>query len=570
MLSRICGSHGFLGFVLLLFSSAFLQGQQLWYWHHSLLKNTQAVQSSKALIDQAFSYGYTGVAFWDVSSEYIGTPNWDPSFPQYLQQAMNYAVSKGMKVIGTVAPFGYSNDILMYNPSWAEAQRVVGTQFQVNSTGMQLQLINSFPDLFNSGFESGNMGWFDLNDPGVGRDTTVAHTGISSAVIRNAPANGRIRQLFNVKPWRQYHLRLWYKSSSFQGYAQFAIFDPSNDSITRLTDQIRVGRTQDWTAVDYAFNSQGSTQLWIYLGVYGGNSGTLWLDDIQIDETALVYVTRDASRTPLQVYDPNNSSTVYQEGTDYNSISDPRMTSIPVLFDTYHTPPTVTLPRTTRLKAGQTVAIDFHAAFAVPGQKSMNMCVSSTNVSNYLDQNAQAVANVMPGGGGLLLEYDEIRQFNSCALCRAKNMSAAQLLGWHVGQSLQRYNSVMPNSLLYVWSDMFDPYHNGHDHYFYVEGDFSGDSAALPANVTVMNWNLGNLSQSLAWFSGTNPNQPIAHQQIIAGYYDSGNGTASAQAEVAAAKGIPGVVGLMYTTWNDDYSQLKNFARAAKAAWTKK
>jgi hypothetical protein len=114
MLSRICGSHGFLGFVLLLFSSAFLQGQQLWYWHHSLLKNTQAVQSSKALIDQAFSYGYTGVAFWDVSSEYIGTPNWDPSFPQYLQQAMNYAVSKGMKVIGTVAPFGYSNDSRLF------------------------------------------------------------------------------------------------------------------------------------------------------------------------------------------------------------------------------------------------------------------------------------------------------------------------------------------------------------------------------------------------------------------------------------------------------------------------
>src|SRR5205085_10182736 len=102
---------------------------------------------------------------------------------------------------------------------------------------------------------------------------------------------------------------------------------------------------------------------------------------------------------------------------------------------------------------------------------------------------------------------------------------------------------------------------------YYVEGDFSGDSAALPANVTVMNWNLGNLSQSLAWFSGTNPNQPIAHQQIIAGYYDSGNGTASAQAEVAAANGVPGVVGLMYTTWNSDYSQLQNFANAAKAAW---
>lgn len=540
---------------------------QLWYWHHSLLNNSQAVQSSKALIDKAFSYGYTGVAFWDLTFDYIGyvvPSGWDPSFPNYMKEVMNYAVSKGMKVIGPVSPFGYSNDILKYNPSWAEAQRVIGTQFQVNSARTQLQLINTFPGLLNSGFESGKVDWFDLNDPGVGLDTTVAHSGVNSTIISNATGNGRIHQLFNVKPWRQYHLRFWYKSSSFQGYAQFSVFDPSNNSIVRVTDQIRASGTQNWTAVDYAFNSQDSNQLWIYLGVYGGNSGALWLDDIQIDETALVYVTRDSARIPLQVYDPNNSSTVYQEGTDYNYISDPRMTSPVVFSDSYHTPPIVTLPGTTSLKAGQTVAMDFHAAFVAPGQMNMNMCVSSTNVASYLNKNAQAVASVMPPGGGLLLSYDEIRQFNSCALCRAKNMTPAQLLAWHVEQSVQRYNSP-----LYVWSDMFDPYHNAHDHYFYVEGDLTPAPTAVPSNVIIMNWNLGNLSQSLAWFAGTDPRKPM-HQQIIAGYFDSGNGAQSAQDEVAAAKGIPGVLGLMYTTWNDDYSQLQSFAQAAKLAWPKK
>ena len=108
---------------------------ELWYWHHSALKNTQAVQSSKALIDKAFSYGYTGVAFWDPTFEYISyatPPDWDANYPQYMKDVMNYAVSKGMKVMAQVAPFGYSNDILRYNPNWAEAQRVVGTQFQVD------------------------------------------------------------------------------------------------------------------------------------------------------------------------------------------------------------------------------------------------------------------------------------------------------------------------------------------------------------------------------------------------------------------------------------------------------
>jgi hypothetical protein len=83
----------------------------------------------------------------------------------------------------------------------------------------------------------------------------------------------------------------------------------------------------------------------------------------------------------------------------------------------------------------------------------------------------------------------------------------------------------------------------------------------------MLNWNLGNLSNSLKWFSGTNPQQPVPHQQIIAGYYDSGDGVGSAQQETAAASGVPGLLGLMYTTWGDDYSQLENFAATVYANW---
>ena len=83
----------------------------------------------------------------------------------------------------------------------------------------------------------------------------------------------------------------------------------------------------------------------------------------------------------------------------------------------------------------------------------------------------------------------------------------------------------------------------------------------------VMNWNLQNLTNSLTWFSGTNKSQPVAYKQMIAGYYDNGAGYWSAQSELQAAEGIPGVQGLMYTTWSVDYSQLENFAAGAKATW---
>jgi hypothetical protein len=114
---------------------------------------------------------------------------------------------------------------------------------------------------------------------------------------------------------------------------------------------------------------------------------------------------------------------------------------------------------------------------------------------------------------------------------------------------------------------MFDPYHNAHTNYYYVEGDIAGSWAGLPPNITVMNWNLGNLTNSLTWFSGLNPQQTTPYRQIIAGYYDSGNGTTAATQEVSAALGIPGVAGLMYTTWVGDYSQMQAFASTVKSNW---
>ena len=83
-----------------------------------------------------------------------------------------------------------------------------------------------------------------------------------------------------------------------------------------------------------------------------------------------------------------------------------------------------------------------------------------------------------------------------------------------------------------------------------------------------MNWNLDKLKESLTWFSGLNPEQPVAHHQIIAGFYDK----AATQQPKPATKWLqalvyPGVRGLMYTTWNDDYSKIKAFADAARAAW---
>jgi len=536
---------------------------ELWYQQHSYLTSPQAVQQVEATISRAAAAGYTGVALWDSSLNVVNLSWWNLT---YLQQVIAFAQSKGMKVMPAVFPYGYSNDILNQNPNLAEGQHVTGTRFQVNAAGNALNVINGFPGFQNPGFESGQSAWFSYWDAGVSLNTTTAHTGSASAIISNPPMNARLYQQVNVTPWRQYHFRIWAKTQGFTNTPQVYIMDSKDWNAQRLNAPIPTAQTQGWTAYDFTLNSASSTSLSILLGEWGGASGNLWIDDMLLEETGLVYVVRRGG-TPLTMYDPNDPSRVYKEHSDFNAISDPEVA--PGGFgDHWHRPPAVTLPAGTSLRPGQIVAMDYYAVVPIYASQ-VGMCLTDPDVLNYLQANATALSTLFPAGTPYSLGYDEMRHMNSCAFCKAKNMTAGQLLAWSVQQSVSTFQDVSPNSPLYFWSDMFDPNMNAHDNYYLAEGNFADSWLGLPSNATILNWNLGNLATSLKFFAGKTPKQTRQFRQIIAGFYDPGdnNGANAAKREIQQAMGIPGVAGMYYTTWVDNYSQLASFAAAAKAAW---
>jgi hypothetical protein len=537
---------------------------ELWFLYHNELDSDQSLEAAKTLINRAAETGYTGVVLWCGGMDLLGDPASSIDTEDRIHTALKYAVSKHLNVAVTAAPFGYSVNPLRVNPNWAESSHIVGAQFQVAPSRTYLQFVNSFTGLENAGFESESAGWFDTRDAGLGVDTQVFHSGRSSGMIRNARGNARFRQKIALKPWRQYHLRLFYRSANFRGFSQFEVLDGSET--VRFNAPVKANGSQNWTQLDYTFNSRDMTDGYVYFGVWGGNSGTLWFDDVLLEETALVYVTRRPG-TPVKVYDPKNPGTVFQERADYDYVMDPQMQQVHPFMNVYHAPPIIKVPGRSRLSAGQIVAMDFYSVFPIPGMNQVGMCLTDQGVANWLKDNVRSIRHILPAGAGVLLEYDEMRQMNSCGSCRAKNMSAGELLAWNVSRSIQTFQSAMPKAPLYIWSDMFDPNHNAVKNFYYVEGDLAGSWKGLPANVTIMNWNLDKLNTSLRWFSGTDSKQPIAHQQIIAGWYDNGTGDAAARQELRQAAGVPGVRGLMYTTWNEDYKQMGSFAAAAKAAW---
>jgi hypothetical protein len=539
------------------------ESPELWCWLHTDLRSPAGVAAAETMIDRARLAGYNGIAFWDVAFTYLGAPQWPDPRGKYLREAMDFAVADGMKVLAQGPPFGYSNDALSFDPNRAEGTRVLGSRFDVDDSGRRLIFRNGFAGVDNPSFESGRTSWFRTEDRGVGVDRTLAHSGMASGVIDNARDNGRFSQQLSVSPWRQYHVRLFLKSRDYGGSPPVVeVLDASDMRRILEYRQIAIRATQDWTQVDETFNSRSASGVLLYFGVWGGNSGTLWFDDLSVEETALVYLIRRAG-APLRMYDPATGAG-YREGPDYDPIRDPRLTAAP--SDHYHEPPTITLPATTSLKPGQSVAVEFYAAQPVD-ENRLDLCLTDPSVTEWLTDNAARVMAATPTHAGVFLQYDEMRQMNSCARCRATGMTAGELLAWHVGESIRRYRSLRPGAEFYVWSDMFDPFANAHADYYMVEGDIAGSWRGIPADVRIMNWNLDHLSDSLAWFSGGNRKQPTPHRQIIAGYYDNHDGEKAAADELRHAKGIPGIDGLMYTTWDSDYSQMQNFADSARRQW---
>jgi hypothetical protein len=112
-----------------------------------------------------------------------------------------------------------------------------------------------------------------------------------------------------------------------------------------------------------------------------------------------------------------------------------------------------------------------------------------------------------------------------------------------------------PKAEIYVWSDMFDPYHNAHDHYYLVNGTWAGSWEGLTKDTVIVNWYFDKRKQNMPWFAKR------GHSQILAGYYDGPVGAINTW--LNDSKNVPNVTGVMYTTWRSDYSNLEAFAKAA-------
>ncbi|MFC1714913.1 hypothetical protein ACFL6S_14695 [Candidatus Poribacteria bacterium] len=113
-----------------------------------------------------------------------------------------------------------------------------------------------------------------------------------------------------------------------------------------------------------------------------------------------------------------------------------------------------------------------------------------------------------------LLSMDEIRAGGSCAACKSRNMSMAEILGDCITKQVEILRENNPNAEIYVWSDMLDPNHNAHGNYYLVEGDFAGSWKHVPKDLIIACWYHKKREESLKFFSD------LGFQTLASAYYD--------------------------------------------------
>ncbi|MEN6627567.1 MAG: carbohydrate binding domain-containing protein [Candidatus Sumerlaeia bacterium] len=516
---------------------AFIFGWNLW--------QDSDVTEIVNLLDTGAQHGLNGAAMS------LGFENFSLKSAAYLSRldAVRAACERNrVELIPTLFSVGYGGP-LTHDRNLAEGVPVSGALFV--ASGAQANFVaEDTAQIVNGGFEdaAGNVlsGFFMQDQPGAISfvDTQVKHAGNSSLRLENFTAlrgMGRVMQEVAVRPRRCYRVSFWVKTEGLNpaGGFQFLIQAAGRDIVPR---RFTIPSTVDWQKISLVFNSMAWDTVRIYMGVWGGISGKVWLDDWAIEEVGPINVLRRPG-TPVTVRSEDGATT-YVEGLDYAPLVDGTFN----FYNVDRAIPALQLLPGGRIGDGRRLRVSWYHP-VVLFQSQVTVCMAEPALYRIYDTEARAVAERLHPRR-VLLSMDEIRMGGSCRACAGRNMGA--LLGDCITSQTRIIRRYMPDAEVYIWSDMLDPTHNAHGDYYLVEGDYTGSWNHVPKDLIVAVWGAAPRAESMRFFADN------GFQTLASCYYDTADLT-GVEAWLALSRTLPNTRGLMYTTWQKKYALLPGF-----------
>ena len=507
-------------------------GRQLWLYYPTNLLVEKNVDKLQEIWGRAAKAGYTHVLLADSKFSRLG--EMDQRYFRNVERVKQTAQQLKLTLVPAVFSIGYSNDLLSRNPNLAEGLPVKDAPFVVKDG---VAILEADPPVrFNSKFS--------FVDESVKLD---AAAGV--ATVNDHSSNARMNQKLKLTPHRHYHVSVEVKTDDYSGQPEIkALAGGWSLNWTNLG----VKRTQDWTTHHVTFNSLGNSEVAVYFGVWGKASGKLQWRNWRIEEVGLLNVLRRVG-APLVV--KTQDGKVLEEGKDYEPIKDTKMGVVPYAgeYEVFHGSPPI------RMKGdfaeGTKLLVSwYHPHIVYDGQVSC--CPSDPGTNRVIVDQAKRMKELWAGAaGGWTMSHDEIRVLNQDESCQKTAQTPGQILAANAKFCTALLTDT--GRPIHVWNDMFDPFHNAvKGPYYLVNGDYAGSWEGLDRSVTILNWNFSKRDQSLKFFADR------GHKQVIAGYYDHAPEQINQWLDSAAR--VEGVVGVMYTTWKSDYSNVEKFARLVK------
>ena len=492
-----------------------------------------------ALMKRAKAAGYTHLLLADSKFARLGEV-----IERYFHNASalkQEAEGLGLQLIPAVFPLGSSNSILSHDPNLVEGLPVKDALFEV-SAGTARHLPDPAVRLRDGGMDD-RKAWAFV-DENLLSAAGAMHSGPTTA-------NARLAHKLTLAPFRQYHVSVRIRSQGFTGGTAEIKAIAAGGAQLQWTN-LGVQRDQEWRTHHVTFNSLANTEVTLYFGVWGGHQGSLWWDDASISECGLVNVLRRPG-TPFTIR--TEDGRLLKEGVDFEPVKDPSLGTVPWPgeYTAWHEPPIL---RVRGLADGTRLRVDFfHPHLIYDGQACI--CPSEPTTATLLADQAKRV-HALWQAQTTMMSHDEWRVLGWDQACESRHLSPGQMVADNVRACTGMLRKAAPGGRIAVWSDMFDPTHNAIDRYYLVNGSLTESWSGLDPATLIVNWNSGHAAASLRFFAKR------GHPQLIAGYYDSG--VASIRPWLAAAKGVEGVVGTMFTTWCQNYTDLEAFASELDAA----
>ena len=509
--------------------------RQLWLYCADNLWVDEHIDNLEKLWARAAKSGYTHILLSDSKFGKLG--DMDSRYFRNVARLQKIAANLNLEIVPALFQIGYSNDLLWNDPNLVEGLPVKEVPILVRDGKGTLS--TSTASLLKGGDMSDISQW-NWHDP-----TVLSESG--AAVIRNPNgANARLVQKIKLSPFRQYHLAVRIKTKDFRGTPEIKVLAGEH---SLDYNSLGVKRTQDWTVHHVVFDSLDHSEANLYLGCWGGTTGELWFDDATLEETVFVNLIRRPG-APLII--KNTKGEALREGVDFESLVDPKMGTRlwKGSYDAWHEPPELI---TKGLANGTHLSASYYYAATVNDDQAM-ICPSEPKTVELLRDQARRMHDAWHAKG-YMMSHDEIRVLNWCGACQQRHLSAGQILADNARTCVNILKETNPGGRIYVWSDMFDPFHNAHDDYYLVHGTLADSWEGLSKDVIIVPWYFEAREKSLRWFSDR------GHHQVIAGYYD--HDPAQIKDWLISGAKVSGVEGVMYTTWQSNFRDLERFAGAA-------